>query len=210
MNKYRLLVRNLFYHWRGNLAVLLGVAVGAGVLIGALLVGDSLAGSLKALTLDQLGGVDQALVAGRFSRQDLAKEIPAGRISPVILLQGTARKEQTPPVGKVTVLGVEQSFWPKEAGQDSDLWQKAEAEVVLNAALARALKAKVGDTITLDVQKADAMPREILLGKRKTEEAVKPLKVTVRQILPDEGMARFTLKPSPEPARNAFLPLAYF
>jgi ABC-type lipoprotein release transport system permease subunit len=209
MNRTRLLLRNLFYHWRGNLAVLLGVAVGSAVLIGALLVGDSLAGSLKALTLDQLGWVDQAMVTGRFFRQELAKELPAKRVSPVILLQGSARKDQGAAVGKVTVLGVDQSFWPREMEIRSDMWQAAEAEVALNAALARALKAKLGDTITLDVQKADAMPRESLLGKRKTEDAVKLLKVTVRQILPDEGMARFTLKPSPEAARNAFLPLRF-
>ena len=41
-----LLLRNLRFHWRGNLAVFLGVAVGTAVLTGALLVGDSLRGSL--------------------------------------------------------------------------------------------------------------------------------------------------------------------
>ena len=220
MNRTRLLFRNLFYHWRGNLAVLLGVAVGSAVLIGALLVGDSLAGSLRALTLDQLGWVDQAMVTGRFFREELAKKMLAEQVSPVILLQGSARMENGPPVGKVTVLGVDQTFWPKatvlaqghkdvfKTGSDMS-WQMADPEVALNAALARALKAKVGDTITLDVQKADTMPREILLGKRKTEDSVKLLKVKVQQILPDEGMARFTLKPSPEAARNAFLPLNF-
>jgi hypothetical protein len=73
MNRTRLLLRNLLYRWRGNLAVLLGVAVGSAVLIGALLVGDSLAGSLKSLTLDQLGWVDQAMVTGRFFREELAR-----------------------------------------------------------------------------------------------------------------------------------------
>src|SRR5262245_24651642 len=113
MNRTRLLLRNLSYHWRGNLAVLLGVAVGSAVLIGALLVGDSLAGSLKALTLDQLGWVDQAMVTGRFFRQDLAKVLPAEHVSPVIMLQGSARKDRGPAVGKVTVLGVDDSFGTK-------------------------------------------------------------------------------------------------
>src|SRR5579864_2857719 len=99
MTRTHLLFRNLFYHWRGNLAVLLGVAVGSAVLIGALLVGDSLAGSLKALTLDQLGWVDQAMVTGRFFRQELAKDLPADRACPVLFLQGTARRAEVPPVG---------------------------------------------------------------------------------------------------------------
>ena len=42
----RFLVRNLFYHWRGNFAIFLGVVVGTAVHTGALLVGDSLRGSL--------------------------------------------------------------------------------------------------------------------------------------------------------------------
>ena len=71
----RLLRHNLFFHWRGNLAVLLGVAVGAAVLTGALLVGDSLRGSLRDLTLQRLDWVDYSLVGGRFFRQELALEL---------------------------------------------------------------------------------------------------------------------------------------
>ena len=62
MTPFRLLLRNLLYHWRGNLAVFLGVVVGTAVLTGALLVGDSLRGSLRDLTLDRLVWVDDALV----------------------------------------------------------------------------------------------------------------------------------------------------
>ena len=48
MTLKRLRLRNLLFHWRGNLAVFLGVVVGTAVLTGALLVGDSLRGSLRA------------------------------------------------------------------------------------------------------------------------------------------------------------------
>src|SRR5437899_1806723 len=88
-----LLVRNLLYHWRGNLAVLLGVTVGTAVLTGALLVGDSLRGSLRALARDQLGWIDHAVVAGRFFRQDLASELGARQVSAAIFLQGAASTE---------------------------------------------------------------------------------------------------------------------
>ena len=54
----RLVLRNLTYHARGNLAVMLGVAVGSAVFTGALLVGDSLRGSLRDRVERQLGGVD--------------------------------------------------------------------------------------------------------------------------------------------------------
>src|SRR5205085_8625800 len=90
MSTLQLLARNLFYHWRGNFAVFLGITLGSAVLTGALLVGDSLYGSLRALTLDQLGWVEQAMLPGRFFRAELAKEIEAGKRAPVVLLQGSA------------------------------------------------------------------------------------------------------------------------
>src|SRR5438445_5506678 len=86
----RLLFRNLFYHWRGNCAVLLGVAVGTAVLTGALLVGDSLRGSMRDLALEQLGWVEHSLVAGRFFREDLARELGTKQYCPAIMVQGAA------------------------------------------------------------------------------------------------------------------------
>ena len=77
MTPLRLLLRNLLYHWRGNLAVFLGVVVGAAVLTGALLVGDSLRGSLRDLTLQRLGWVDEALVTGRFFRETTTDSVYA-------------------------------------------------------------------------------------------------------------------------------------
>src|SRR6516162_2778083 len=61
-----LLLRNLRFHWRGHLAVLLGVALGSAVLTGALLVGDSLRGSLRDRAEQQRCGVDYALVSPKF------------------------------------------------------------------------------------------------------------------------------------------------
>src|SRR5436309_4762902 len=99
----RLQCRNLLYHWRGNLAVFLGVALGTAVLTGALLVGDSLRGSLRDLTRDRLGWVDHALVGGRFIREEVADEMAndraAERVSPAILLQGSASSAQQPTIG---------------------------------------------------------------------------------------------------------------
>src|SRR5260370_7475679 len=75
MTFFRLLLRNLHYHWRGNLAVFLGVALGTAVLTGALLVGDSLRGSLESLTLDQLGWVSSVMVPNRFFTDALASNL---------------------------------------------------------------------------------------------------------------------------------------
>lgn len=191
--------------------MLLGIALGAAVLTGALLVGDSLRGSMKSLTLDQLAWVDYAMLPGRFFRDTLAKDIRAERKAALLMLQGSASsgpKDDALPVGKVNVLGVDAAFWAAQAVPDSaELWASDDRVAVLNTALATALNAKVGDTITLKLEKADHAPRETLLGQRKSENIIVPLQVTVKQILPDDGIARFNLKPAPTPVRNAFVPI---
>lgn len=203
-----LLFRNLRYHWRGNLAVFLGVALGTAVLTGALFVGDSLRGSLKELTLDQLGWVEQTLTPGRFFRTRLGVEV-AGE--PVIMLQASAARvdaagKSAKSASKVNLLGVDVSFWStsKLAGF---LEHHFGSDLFVNETLARELGVNVGETVSFNVQKNDAVPRETLLGKR--DDVVQAITFTVKAILPDEGMARFTLRPSPEPVLNAFVPLSF-
>ena len=77
MSSLGLILASLRYHWRMNLAVALGVAAGAAVLTGALLVGDSMRGSLRQLTLDRLGRIDEVLLTERFFRAELAEELVA-------------------------------------------------------------------------------------------------------------------------------------
>src|SRR6478609_4476465 len=97
MSKIRLLLQNLLYFRWANLAVLLGMAVATAVLTGALMVGDSVRGSLRALAVQRLGPVDHALVATRFFEQSLADRIRAGlpagsetKLAAAILVRGGA------------------------------------------------------------------------------------------------------------------------
>jgi ABC-type antimicrobial peptide transport system permease subunit len=217
MTAGRLLARNLAYHWRGNLAVGLGVLVGTAVLTGALLVGDSLRGSLRDLTLQRLGWVDHALVGGRFVREKLADELDAEKTCPAILLQGAATKEGSDlRAGRVTILGVDERFWqPGEAPLDRDYWHPADPDdltksgVILNESLARELGVAVGDRISLHLQKASDVPRESLLGRRGAGDVLETLSLRVKAVLPDtKPGARFSLNTSPESPRNAFVPLS--
>jgi ABC-type lipoprotein release transport system permease subunit len=209
MTFFALLVRNLRYHWRGNLAVFLGVGLGAAVLTGALFVGDSLRGSLKEMSLDRLGWVAQAMTPGRFFRAELAEAIDPGRALSVLLLQAAATRSQPAgqprSVGKVNLLGIDENFWDPtgQSGRVEPLWREDESAVALNRTLANELGVAVGDKISLNVQKADAVPRESLLGKR--DDVVQSITATVKKVLPDYGMALFSLRPSPEPVRNAFV-----
>ena len=106
--------RNLLYHWRGNLAIVLGVVLGTAVLTGALLVGDSLRGSLRELTERQLGGIEHVLATNRLFRQELAKELleqrAAAQVCAALVLQGSVRSGDNR-VGRVNIVGVESDFW---------------------------------------------------------------------------------------------------
>jgi ABC-type antimicrobial peptide transport system permease subunit len=209
----RLLWRNLFYHWRGNSAVFLGVAVGTAVLTGALLVGDSLHGSLRDQVVGQLGWVDRALVAGRFLREELATSLQAPRVCPAILLRGAATQtndagQVQTRAGQVTILGVDDRFWPEgPTPEGTDFWKSTAREVVLNRALADELGVGPGAQVKLYWQKASAVPRETVLGRRDASDVMDGEKLTVRAVLAEEGLGRFNLNPSAEPARNAFVPL---
>jgi hypothetical protein len=79
MSTLRLILVSLWYHRRIHVAVALGVAAGTAVLTGALVVGDSMRGSLRRLTLERLGRIELALVTDRFFRAELADQW-AGRL----------------------------------------------------------------------------------------------------------------------------------
>ena len=67
--------RSLTYFWPMHLSVALSVAVTATVLTGALLIGDSMRGSLRDRTLERLGRIDHVLVAEKFFREDLVDDL---------------------------------------------------------------------------------------------------------------------------------------
>jgi putative ABC transport system permease protein len=199
MTRTRLVAHSLLYHGRGHLAVALGAAVGAAVLAGALLVGDSLRGSLRARTERQLNGIEHALVADRFFREDLAAELP-GKVQPVILFQGTVRAGDRR-VGRVTVLGVDERFGLGEFTPTADT-------AVVPAPLARQLQLKPGEGIELTVQKASAVPRASALSKRDTTSAVGKINFPTVAFLPaGHPVEEFTLVPGPSTPVNLIVPL---
>jgi ABC-type antimicrobial peptide transport system permease subunit len=207
MTRPRLVLRGLMFHWRGNLAVCLGVVVGTAVLTGALLVGDSLRGSLGDLTLRRLGWIDRALVGSRFLRESVADSLPAERVSPAVVLRGTAGTEGDQlQVRRVNVLGVDHRFWPR--GDDTGFWDGAGPGVVLNRALAEDLGVSAGRAVTLRVQKASDVPRESLLGRRDSSAVVDEITLPVHAVLgEDEFGNRFSLQPTADVPRNAYVPL---
>jgi ABC-type lipoprotein release transport system permease subunit len=154
-NVARLALAGLRHHWRIHAAASLGVVVGAAVLSGALVVGDSVRFSLKRLTLERLGRVELALVSDRLFRTELADELAkhpefpsaVAEVQPAILLRGSIdwlpsgpQAGRAPHAAGVTLIGVTPPFW--ELGE----WpapRPARGEIVINEPLASALAAEL-------------------------------------------------------------------
>ena len=130
MTLWGLVRRGLRHHWRGHLAVALGVAVAGSVLIGSLIVGDSVRASLRALVGERLGEVEIAVVASSPGmRAELAQELQetlgAGAVvAPTLRVQAVlSRPEDDGSVAGVELIGVTDAYWralgePKpEAGE---------------------------------------------------------------------------------------------
>lgn len=116
MTATRLALRGLFYYWRTNGAVVIGVATAVAVLSGALLVGDSVRGSLRNLVLQRLGRTDFVVASSGFFRAQLADALErdaafsarfAGAV-PLIAVAGMVTDQDTSRrAGDVRVYGVD-------------------------------------------------------------------------------------------------------
>ena len=214
MNSLAILVKSLKHHRRTNLAVTLCVFAGSAALTGALLVGDSMRGSLRDLALKRLGPVDHALMAPRFFRERLADDIAAGErfaaafagACPAITARAAIHHADTKArAGRINVFGVDNRFWELDGSPAPDGMDGNERSVVLNRALAEELGAKVGDDVLLRLPNRSLVPTETPLGR--PDETALSIRLTVSRILPMEGRGRFGLKPDQYVPRNAFVPL---
>lgn len=218
MSVWRLVLRSLWHHRRVNLAVLWGVVVGTAVLTGALLVGDSVRGSLRQMTVERLGRTEFALVGQRFFRAELADELSAAlhkirpdaplHVAPLLLIDGTlvgvdgARR-----ASHVTVVGSDERFWqlavPHDGAASGPLIVPAAGRVILNEPLARELGAEIGDEVILRVGQVSDIPADSPLG-RKTE-TIRNRRLVVAAVVPARGLGRFALTPSQREPLNAFV-----
>ncbi len=193
----------------------MGVAVATATLTGALLVGDSMRGSLRDLALRRLGPVDHAMVARRFFREQLATEIAADaeftsrfdRACPAVLVSGSANHADTRArVNRINVLGVDDRFWSLAGSTDAVKASASDRTVTLNEPLAIELGAKAGDDILLRLEKHRTVPVETLLGR--PDDATQTVRLSVDRVLPTDGLGGFAVRQTQAVPRNAFVPLA--
>lgn len=197
----KLLINSLRFYWRAHLGVLLGTVLAAAVLTGSLLVGDSVHGSLKKFALQRLGGIQYALYTpNRFFSSSLAGKIP-GRSSAALQLRGMAIADDKQ-INRVQVLGIDSNFL-NFAAINVPL---QENEAALNRKLATALGVRVGDEVSLRIEKPGLLPGDAPLASRKEDRTVRG-RFTVKRILSDDELGRFGLSANQVVPYNAFVNL---
>ena len=205
-----LVLRNLAWFWRTNVAVVLGAAVAVSVLAGALLVGDSVRTSLRRLALDRLGATEVVVTGTTFVREALADDLrratsAIGSAVPIVALDAVVSH---PPSGRragpVHVFGVDDRFWRFNHVPGVD--GPAGRDAFMSPVLAEELGASAGDALVVRVQTPSAIPSGALQGRR--DDTSRALRLTVRAVLDAERLGEFSLAPTQAPVRALFVPLS--
>src|SRR4051812_3752121 len=135
--------RSFRFYFRSHLGTVFGAAIATAVLTGALLVGDSVRGSLREMALARLGAIDFALAGGdRLFRADLAGEVetelPGSQVAPALQMPGTATNpDGSARANQVQVTGVDDRFF--KLANEAPSGTLSENSVWINARLANQL-----------------------------------------------------------------------
>ena len=214
MRRWTIPLRGLTYYWRTNVAAAVAAAVATAALTGSLIIGDSVRGSLRAITLERLGSVDCALTAPRMFQVGLAGRIrtrlnenggttelrAALRLSTALVDAASDRR-----ASRVTLLGVTPDFWEIAPGGPNA--HPGPGQVVLNSVLADELGVAAGDSVLLMLEHAGDVPGDLALARR--TDTVRTLGVEVVAVIGNRGVGRFSLAPDQRLPRNAYVDLSW-
>ena len=209
MTALRLVRRSITYHWRTNVAVVLGVAAAVSVLGGALLVGDSVRGSLRELALGRLGNAHVAVTSAGFFREDIAVPLagsldsrPGGlaySVAPLVVASGFVTHEPSGTrAGNVVVYGVDERFWTFHG-------VRPPSGPAISQALATELGAASGDVLLVRLQRPSEIPIESLFGQK--EEIGRTIRLQVSEALARDRLGEFSLRQQQTELRAVFAPL---
>ncbi len=224
MNFFHIAIRSASFFWRMNLTIALGVAAAVAVLVGALLVGDSMRGSLRDITLDRLGQIDDLLTSDHFFREALATELLSEdslgkefRVAiPAIVLPATTVEYRSDGQLRrsvdVTLYAVPDAIWQL---QSSSVVSLQAEHAIVNQQLADelSLDAATGSAtarpkITIRVTARQQLSSDSALGKKEGLVQTLP-EIDVVQVIPNQGMGRFGLRPTQMVPHNVFVSLSW-
>lgn len=206
--------RSLKFFAGSHFALAAGIAAAVAVIVGALVVGDSVRRSLRGLVVTRLGNVESLLHSRTFFDPAILKsidlKIAGSAVSPAIVLSGSSAENRTNGdflrASNVQVIAGDDSLWSLASGTAGFL-ELEEDEVAINASLASELSIGVGDELTLRLSKTPGAPADNPLGRR--DDAVISLpRQSVAAILPDRSFAGVTFFVGQSAPKNIFCSLA--
>ncbi len=211
MSLFGLAKKSLFFFWRTNIGILLTVIVSTSVLVGALVVGDSVRYSLGKITTGRLGRTKLALAPqGRFIRAALAQEIQAKlntEIAPVLQLRGIiTNSDGSQRANQIQVMGVDKRFF--SIGAENNLFSGNWSEgIILNQPLAEKLSATSGQEVVLRIDKPGLMPRDVPLTP--DSDLSLAFRLPVKAIAGESDFGRFNLQANQIAPLNVFVPIEW-
>jgi putative ABC transport system permease protein len=215
MRTTQLIKRSLSYYWQTNLVVVLGVAIAVSVLAGALLIGESVRGSLRDLSSRRLGNVDDVISSASFFREELAADLEQrgqfvadgiGVTCPLIALKGVVVHEPSKRrAGDINVYGVDERFW--EFNGVAGVSTPDNRNALISGSLASELGTGAGESLLLRLEKPSDIPVESLHGRK--EDPGKSIRLNVAGVLGGESFGEFSLQPQHGAVHAVFVSLSF-
>ena len=209
----RYTLRGFRHYWRSHAAIILGTAVAAAMLVGSLLVGDSVRHSLRLFALQRLGQVDAAMVthghyvdgglAARLSATLREPVVPALTMHGVVLVEDEAGERRQ--LNHVQVIGVDARFWALSPGPAPTITADSAA---VSRNLAERLEIAAGQEVSLRISRPSLMPRDAPLAAR-SEKLTRRGTFGVSAVLSDQEFGRFSLAANQIAPYNIFVDLAW-
>ena len=207
---FTFLIRSLKYHWRSNLLLCIGCAIGAIILIGAIMVGDSLKTSLRVLTSYRLGNVQYALLSSKGTlRESLADSLHSSlsvTTAPVLLQSGTVSVPgKNKSLHNISIAGVDYRFW--SMGPSGNVPAGfTDSTVVINRALADKMGLDTGDEIVLRFEKNQRLSVDAPFAL--SDDNILTHRFTIGGIAEKQNFGDFSLKAEHYTIYNVFIPIS--
>ncbi len=204
----RLIRASMKYSWRVSGSVALGVATATAVIVGALLVGDSMRGSLRGLTIERLGKTENAIFPGGFFELEGLANTDVDPIALMLFENGIVEfrgdDDAIRRAGSVQIIGCDSNFWRLDVSGMQKVPTLDDDSVIVNQSMASELGVQVGDLLTLRLPVEQAVPADSPLGTRDAESEGLP-RMRIAGIVPDRGLGIFSVAPSQAAPRNIFV-----
>jgi putative ABC transport system permease protein len=204
----RLIIRSIKYFKNLNFGVILGLALSTAILIGALVVGDSVRYSLEQIVQQRLGKTSQVITAGErlFSKQlsaGISRQINTPttallRSNGFGVIDGGARR-----INQLAIWGVDSDFGT--FGESPEAFQLKDNEAAINEHVAQIAGLKIGDEFQLRINKLNTFPANtpfVSVAENSVSAQVK-----IVRILKAKDLGNFQLQNSQSAPRNIFLNL---